>query len=211
MRIMANCWEAWREQQHCSFFPFSSEIIIIIVRSRKWGCRIPGFLFCALFPFILQKTGSIIKYFRRLEEAMPQGISVPHIIYPKCWYVIEVLSGSELMEFFLLEGEHLPQRPYGVRWLLCCHNTGQIYSKEEKGMRGYFIMTDFRDHLIYSFYRWESWAKNVHWVMWDQMVNEQESQSWNTGLFVFSLSKANLKYNTVLIQYGDDPQKGNIS
>lgn len=104
---------------------------------------------------------------RRLEVRKylvltPRGISVSHIIYPKRWHEIEVLSDSDL-RFFLSEGENLLQRPFGVTWLLYRRNIRKINYKQGNRRREYFIIVGLRDHLSYSFSRWESQARNVRW------------------------------------------------
>lgn len=86
MRLMANCWEPRRERQHCSFFLLSSEIIIMIVWSRKWDVRVLGSHF--ILPFATWHRN------RRCNKVLWEfaggsgGISVPHITQPQCWYVI---------------------------------------------------------------------------------------------------------------------------
>ena len=88
MRMMANCWEPWREQRDCSFFPafFRNQYDTCLEQNVRMQDSWVRILFS---PFLyLMADRRYNKVLWVFKEGSTWGILMPHIINTKGWYII---------------------------------------------------------------------------------------------------------------------------
>lgn len=137
----------------------------------------------------LSEMGGVIKCSGSLEEH-----------FSVTYHPASRLVSNELSREFLCGSETSVALSLGRREATTKTSRCQIvFVSSDTGQIDQWQTRKWEEGMFHSFHRWESQAWNVRWLTRGRAVNKWESPSWNTALSVLNLSRAILKYNTVLL------------